>query len=187
MIENSSISRVVAEYSRQLGEGDLDALGRLFDAAAPRMTRYAETLTRNREDAEDSLQAAMMRISQSPIRLAMADHPWAYFLKIVRNEALRILSRRRPTQSLSEATRAWQFDDPEAEREESRRQVRSALSGLPAEQAEVVVLKVWENMTFLEISVVLGESPNTAASRYRYALAKLSRILQPVADEVYHA
>ena len=39
-------------------------------------------------------------------------------------------------------------------------------------------------MTFAEIAEVLGESPNTAASRYRYALQKLTQYLQPLADEV---
>jgi len=49
-----------------------------------------------------------------------------------------------------------------------------------------VVLKIWEGMTFAEIAHVLGESPNTAASRYRYALQKLSQYLQPLAEEVRH-
>jgi RNA polymerase sigma-70 factor (ECF subfamily) len=46
-----------------------------------------------------------------------------------------------------------------------------------------LVLKIWEGMTFAEIAEVLGESPNTAASRYRYALQKLSQHLQPLAEE----
>ncbi len=56
-----------------------------------------------------------------------------------------------------------------------------AVSQLPPEQAEVVVLKIWEGFTFAEIADLIGESPNTAASRYRYALEKLSRSLQRLA------
>ena len=48
---------------------------------------------------------------------------------------------------------------------------------LPAEQREVVHLKVWEGMTFQEIADLTGESLNTAASRYRYAIEKLRTIL----------
>ena len=44
---------------------------------------------------------------------------------------------------------------------------------LPPEQADVVALKVWHDLTFAEIAVLLAVSPNTAASRYRYALEKL--------------
>jgi DNA-directed RNA polymerase specialized sigma24 family protein len=36
-----------------------------------------------------------------------------------------------------------------------------------------VHLKVWEGMTFQEIAHLTGESLNTAASRYRYAIEKL--------------
>jgi RNA polymerase sigma-70 factor (ECF subfamily) len=36
-----------------------------------------------------------------------------------------------------------------------------------------VVLHVWGQLTFSQIGDLLGVSSNTAASRYRYALAKL--------------
>jgi RNA polymerase sigma-70 factor (ECF subfamily) len=68
----------------------------------------------------------------------------------------------------------------EAEREESHRAVWSALRALPPEQAEVVVLKIWEELTFAQIGDVLQISPNTAASRYQYAMVKLtSRLGKP--------
>jgi RNA polymerase sigma-70 factor (ECF subfamily) len=65
----------------------------------------------------------------------------------------------------------------EVEREESYRAVWSALRTLPPEQVEVVVLKTWEDMTFAQIGEILGSSPNTVASRYQYAMAKLARRL----------
>jgi RNA polymerase sigma-70 factor, ECF subfamily len=184
--DQPDLARQVAETARKLGRGDLGALGRLYDLTAPRLVRYANTLTRNQDDAEDALQAAMARVAENARRLAAAQHPWAYFLKIVRNEALKIVGRRKPTQCLSDLMQIWTADEMSAEREESRVMVRAALKRLPPEQAEVVVLKIWEEMTFLEIAIVLGESANTAASRYRYALAKMSRELQPLAGEVRH-
>ncbi len=77
--------------------------------------------------------------------------------------------------------RFWSLPD-----DDWREQIQSAVKRLPQEQAEVVVLKIWEELTFAEIADILGESPNTAASRYRYALEKLSRTLQPLAEEVQH-
>ena len=47
------------------------------------------------------------------------------------------------------------------------------LKGLPAPQREVVVLKIWQRMTFAQIAAVLEESPNTIAGRYRYAMARM--------------
>jgi RNA polymerase sigma-70 factor (ECF subfamily) len=63
----------------------------------------------------------------------------------------------------------------ELEQAERHRAVWIALRRLPPEQAEVVVLKIWEAMTFAEIGRILGASPNTVASRYQYAMAKLAR------------
>jgi RNA polymerase sigma-70 factor (ECF subfamily) len=48
-----------------------------------------------------------------------------------------------------------------------------ALAALPAEQREVIALKIDGQLTFAQIAGVLGLSANTAASRYRYALEKL--------------
>jgi len=48
-----------------------------------------------------------------------------------------------------------------------------ALAALPREQREVVALKIDGGLTFAQVAEVLGISPNTAASRYRYALGRL--------------
>ncbi|MFN0055121.1 MAG: RNA polymerase sigma factor [Planctomycetales bacterium] len=158
------------------------ALAELFDLTAPRAVRYARALTHNPDDAEDALQAAMVRIALNPRLLAEAWHPWAYLLRIVRNEALKIAQKRRADQVLALAQEAW--SDDSQDQSDARQFVQQALQKLPASQSEVVVLKIWEGLTFAEIAEVLGESPNTAASRYRYALEKLTLYLQPLADEM---
>jgi RNA polymerase sigma-70 factor, ECF subfamily len=40
-------------------------------------------------------------------------------------------------------------------------------------------MKIWNELTFADIATVLGISQNTAASRYRYALANLKKSLVP--------
>jgi RNA polymerase sigma-70 factor (ECF subfamily) len=59
------------------------------------------------------------------------------------------------------------------EQDERRAAVEAALSSLPQNQAEVLILKIWGGLSFPEIARALDLSENTAASRYRYALAKL--------------
>jgi RNA polymerase sigma-70 factor (ECF subfamily) len=55
----------------------------------------------------------------------------------------------------------------------------AAMESLPCDQREVLVLKIWNDLTFSEIASALGISQNTAASRYRYALTNLKKTLQP--------
>lgn len=175
---------LVKNCATGLARCSTSALAELFDLTAPRAVRYARALTRNAEDAEDALQAAMVRVALNPRVLAEAWHPWAYLLRIVRNESLKIVQRRRATQAFAVVTEAWSEDA--LDESDSRQFVREALKKLPPSQSEVVVLKIWEGMTFAEIAEVLGEPANTAASRYRYALQKLTLYLQPLADEVFH-
>ena len=64
--------------------------------------------------------------------------------------------------------------------DESQRALVAALDLLPREQREVLVMKIWNELTFAEIASVLEISQNTAASRYRYALAALKKNLPAV-------
>jgi RNA polymerase sigma-70 factor (ECF subfamily) len=153
------------------------ALGALFDLTAGRCLRYAQSITRSQEDAEDALQAAMVRITVKPHALAGADHPWPYFLRVVRNEALKIVRRRRSVNAASGFVDRVIETEDSVEKDDNRNQIRIALGRLPQNQCEVVVLKIWEGMTFAEIAEVLGKSPNTVASRYRYAMEKLQQQL----------
>ncbi len=185
---SESLATRVSQLCAQLAEGDVAALGQLFDLTAARLVRYAETISGRREDAEDALQVAMIKLAQHPERLAQAEQPWAYFVKMVRNETLKLAESRRSRSRVVEMLRTWVsrprfWSLPD---DDWREQVEIAVKRLPPEQAEVVVLKIWEELTFAEIADILGESPNTAASRYRYALEKLSRTLQPLAEEVRH-
>ncbi len=174
----------IAGCASGIARGESSALEHLFDCAAPRMLRYGLTLVRRREDAEDAVQAALVRLTRSPQVLSAVQWPWAYLLRMVRNEALRILARRRPVIALWDDL-AGRITGPNAvELAERDAEVQTALRRLPADQAEVVVLKIWEGMTFQEIADVTGESLNTVASRYRYALTKLQSSLRRVAIEV---
>ena len=60
----------------------------------------------------------------------------------------------------------------------------SALAELPAEQRAVIHLKLWQGLTFEQISQILDLPLNTAASRYRYGLDKLRQRLRPLYDEI---
>lgn len=179
----------IAGCARSFADGDFAALGELFDLTASRLLRYAESVLRSREDAEDAVQAALVRIARNPRSLSAVRMPWAYLLKVTRNEALRILARKKPWGTwlhlLAEC--AVPCERPvRSERIESAErdaEVQAALQRLPSEQAEVVILKIWEGLTFQEIATVTGESLNTVASRYRYALSKLELVLRRTARE----
>jgi RNA polymerase sigma-70 factor (ECF subfamily) len=135
--------RRCADDLRQQG---VAALGELYDLAAPRLVRYALMLTRNQHDAEDAPQAAILRIARNSMTLGASKHPWAYFIKVVRNEALKIIQQRKSVSSSAVSAAAANEDPFMLESLELAESVRHALHKLPTTQSEVVVLKIWENM-----------------------------------------
>ncbi len=109
-------------------------------------------------------------------------NPAGYLYRAARNEALSRL-RKRSVRTRAAAALIYSSEllapvETSLESAEEAARVNAALLALPVDQREVVVLKVYQNMTFKEIARVTGASQNTVASRYRYALAKLKEILE---------
>ncbi|GAB5440185.1 MAG: sigma-70 family RNA polymerase sigma factor [Fuerstiella sp.] len=181
---STDFHRAFRSCVNRLTKDTQEALGDLFDLTAVRLVRLAMSVTGSQMDAEDAVQGAYSRIAGKPKLLARADAPWPYLIRAVRNEAIRILQKRR-TSSLGEIDAQSAQDSAESllQREETAERVQRILKSLPKAQYEVVILKHWEELTFAEIADVLGKSQNTVASRYRYAMEKLQRSLEPVVQE----
>ncbi len=178
MKDQCAFTERVRDCVDRLAAAGVDALGALFDLTSQRLVRFAVAITRNQHDAEDAVQTALVRVASRPSLLSPTTCPWAYLLRMVRNEALLIArqkTRWTKAGNLNDLVTSCRVD--EMEREETYRAVWSALRALPPPQAEVVVLKIWEEMTFAQIAAILEESPNTVASRYQYAVAKLAKQL----------
>lgn len=153
--------------------GDAQAISLLHDAHAPALHRVLTAILNNSEDAEDALQETFLKLLDGKMR--GAQNVRAYLLSSARHVALDMLRRRKREQKyvieIDEATPDFPND------------VLHLLQLLPREQREVVALKVFEEMTFAEIARVVKSSPNTAASRYRYAMEKLRQMLREDNDE----
>lgn len=63
------------------------------------------------------------------------------------------------------------------ERRQTQNSVRRLVESLPEEQREVVVLRVYGDLSFKEISDLTGVSINTALGRMRYALINLRKAI----------
>jgi len=162
-----------------LAGDDARALDWIWDAYAGRLLAFAAAILCSHHDAEETLQNVFVKIAQNRRRLAAARSLKAYLFTMVRNEALTLVRRRGRLEISVDPNEfglipAAPADAPAPEEAEA---AARHLAALPAKQREVVVLKIYEEMTFDEISVSLGISLNTAASRYRYGIEKLKRRL----------
>ena len=141
-------------------------------------------VTRNREDAEDALQDAVVRafrkIGQFDGRSSFA----TWFTRIGINSALMILRKQRIRQEISMSTVVEALELPHranpeqfyVARERSMR-LRSAVRGLPETLRSVIELRQMEGHSLREIANTMGISIPAAKSRLSRAKAELRKTL----------
>jgi RNA polymerase sigma-70 factor (ECF subfamily) len=149
-----------------------------FSELGPGLLLFARQWVRSVADAEDVVQEAFVRFWRRDLNIRNR----ALLYAAVRSAALDLIRRdsrraRRENEAFAETEHHVQ---PQFEQmDDSKRELAYAVGRLPRDQREVIVMKIWNELTFAEISETLGISQNTAASRYRYALANLKKTLQP--------
>jgi len=170
--ERAREDRLLAE---RISAGDAGALEALYDAHAAAVYRQALFLLGCPADAEDVVQEVFLNLVRRR-GLPITDVK-AYLLTAARNQACTLLRQRRREEERQPllAERPVGSDDPAQAGD--RHAVRQALLALPAEQRQVVMLRIYEQLTFEEIGRAVKASLNTVASRYRYALKKLRQAL----------
>ena len=146
-----------------------------LEANARRFLLFARDQTRCEADAHDVLQDALVEVwrrgeGRTP------DH--ALVFATIRRRAID-LARRNDRRELREQAAPEWFHAPVGEPAHDD-DLERAVKALPAHLREVVVLKVWSELTFQQIADTLGIPLNTAASRYRYALEHLRAALKEV-------
>jgi len=144
----------------------------------PALVLFARQWVASRADAEDVVQEAFIRFWRSRQRVA---EPAAYLYACVKHCALDWERSRKRKSRREEATARPEaetlFAGGPLEQDERRAVIESALRELPDNQREVLVMKIWGGLSFPQIAAGLQISADTAASRYRYALAKLHKLL----------
>jgi len=154
----------VARTDRNTAE--IEVLYRQHGAA---LLLFASAISGDRGRAQDALHQVFLKAIENG-SLSQAINKKAYLFACVRNAVLndaKLQDRNIPLDIDS----AW-FSPPDRDYA-GEQNLRRALGDLPDDQREVIVLHVWGELTFSEIGDLLSVSSNTAASRYRYALAKL--------------
>ncbi len=169
---------------RHLAAGSEEAFAELYDRFALRLYRVALAILNNSHDAEDAVQAVFVNLVHRRANLARVKNWAAYLLTVLRNEAARSGKRLRQQKADHPVEQIDQNSAPEERcRQDDLAWIETALQRLPDDQQKIVRLKTQAALTFAEIAELLQISPNTAASRYRYALDKLRRESMEDRDE----
>jgi RNA polymerase sigma-70 factor (ECF subfamily) len=178
-------SMLASLMSRVAVNRDRDAFARLFDHFAPRLKSFMMRKGASPDTAEDLVQEAMIAVwtkcgLYAPEKGSVAT--WVF--TIARN--LRIDRLRRelavPVSELGDYDEA--SDDPGSDeilsRAEEDRLVSRALTKIPSEQREVLILSYVEDVPQSEIAARLNLPLGTVKSRMRLAYRRLRQALETV-------
>ena len=185
-----------AQPEPQAGEAsEMEAWRQCYREMGAKLLLYARQFLESApftspHEAEDVVQTAFVRFWKM-FPKAHSEH-YGLLFAAVKSVALDTLrsARRRALRQDCYSAQIVDFRDPAAV-EASRNswfqvssdqqlkadRIQEALQQIPVEQREIIVLKVWGEMTFSEIADSLDESANTVASRYRLGVQALKKRL----------
>lgn len=168
-------------------EGDREALEELARQCRPKAYGLALRLLRNREDALDVTQDALVSFFDHLDRFDESRRLDPWLLSIVRNQAYDYLRRRkvRAAESLEELLEHGApvavGEGPRAvdrvQRDELRARLWRALGELSPEHREILVLRDYQDLSYLEIAEVLAIPKGTVMSRLHRARRALRELL----------
>jgi RNA polymerase sigma-70 factor (ECF subfamily) len=163
--------------AREMAAGNPQAYAALYDRLARSLWRVAMSMLRDHQAAEDAVQETFVNLVKSREALARVQDLDAYVFACLRSAVLRRIKKNKTERRHLQWAALMPGSSPDVSFESDDR-IGNLLARLPAEQREVVALKIDGDLTFAQIAQVLNVSPNTAASRYRYAIDKLRRAME---------
>lgn len=157
----------------QPARSDTSEIELLYRQHGSALLLFATAVAGERSRAQDAVHQVFLKLLEEKSLHDIQDVK-AYLFTCVRNAILNDLKVRQRDATLEDES-AW-FEPPDRDYS-GEQNLRRALCALPDDQRQAIILHVWGELTFAQIAEVLGISANTAASRYRYALAKLRETL----------
>jgi RNA polymerase sigma-70 factor, ECF subfamily len=165
--------------NRKIKQGLLKAnpasIDLLVDLYTDGLYRYALSIVRSEEDACEVVQNFFLKMVRNTESLKNVSNLKTYIYKSLKNTALDFLRGRK---------QEFAIDEMLVNIEEAGNSVDTgldiaySLKQLSADYQEIIFLKLYQGFSFREIGDILNISPNTAASRYRYAIEKLRIIFR---------
>lgn len=160
--------------------GSEEALGRIYEKYKTDMLVLAMVLLNDKSAAEDVMHDVFLSFVQNIEKFSLTGSLKSYLLTCLANRARNLnKAKYRQNVELNPAEPVSSGSDgplPAIMCNEQLQQLSSAMTQLPYDQREVIMLHFQADMAFRTIGKSLGISANTAKSRYRYGLDKLRSI-----------
>ncbi|HDL17557.1 MAG TPA: sigma-70 family RNA polymerase sigma factor [Bacteroidetes bacterium] len=195
-----------AELIHQFRNGQTQAFNLLVWRWQKPVFNFLYRFLGNLQDAEDVNQKTFIKVYQKISSLKEIDKFRVWLYQVAANEARDQLRKRKrhfflsldmqgksPSENNENIT--LELPDPGSDdaqqniyREELKKIFTHAMQEIPQEQREIIIMKIYQDLKFIEIAEILQESLNTVKSRMYYGLKALKKALQKqnFSEEVLH-
>ena len=163
--------------------GDIDALGVLYQRHRTQVYRTALAITHDEGMAEDILQETFLRVYRyaGSFDKTQPFGPWLYRITI--NLTYNWINRAKRIMNLFQGaiewvvSSPWQNPETVAESQEQSRILRRAINNLPDSQRNVIILYYLEGLSVSEVAYALDIAEGTVKSRLFHARKKLKKAI----------
>lgn len=147
----------------------------ILDTEKERLFQYASYRLRDIRDVEDALQNIYVKALSDPGRFCQIENIKAYLYRMLSNECTNLLRGNTRIDSID--IDSFASLEPESLQPENFDEefvmINRLLGMLPAEQSEIIRLKLHSNLSFQEIADVMEVPLPTVKARYRYGIEKI--------------
>jgi RNA polymerase sigma factor (sigma-70 family) len=161
-------------------EGDLNAFQQIYDGFLPNLFAYGKKLAPGFELLDDCIQELFLELYTHRKNLSIPENLEYYLLKSIRRIIFHKIKKENRFINLEEnLTKSFLFEleldnyANEDFKEDKIDLVKSALSELPTSQREILYLKFYNNLSYIEIGDLLGVRPDSAKKQIYRIIERL--------------
>ena len=183
------------ELMRRAQNGDRQAFSIIYERYSSAVLSYLYRMLGNVEDVESIGQEVFLRAFRFAPTYRYPEKLSTWLFTITRNLAINNARRRKrsPVRNVTELNLEgvevtgdpWQvahLATDNVEKQEEIARILTALEDLPTDQKEVIVLGVFQDLSYAEMEEITGTKAVTLRSRMFHGLRKLAKVIGGVED-----
>ena len=163
---------------RRCQQGELEEFAKLYDAYANKLYRFVYYKTSHKETAEDITSDVFVKALKAINRFKSGKGTFqAWLFSIARNTVIDYYRTKKNLLNIDDVYSLKQDSSilRDLDNKELIKQVFEQFSKLSAEQREIIMLRVWENLPYKEIAEIMGKTEASSKMAFSRAVKKLKQ------------
>lgn len=156
--------------------GQLDQFGRLYDRYIKKIYNFIYYKTNHRETAEDLTSQTFIKAMEKINQFNLAKGTFsAWLYQIARNTVIDNYRKSKPSVDINDVWDLQTDDDIQRDIDavNKLREVDQYLQQLKPQQREIVILRVWENLSYQEIAEIIGKTSDSCKMMFFRTIKEL--------------